>query len=115
MRINLTSTRPLVLTFFDVIRAGLLLAIKLEMFLHNPDRPRVLECPVLFKIGDEVKWAWTALDKTKQNATGVVTFVIPSDTNVEEFAIYDVKFDFGSLTLHGTQLERTEPIRRGKP
>jgi len=75
----------------------------------------VLECPVLFKIGDEVKWAWTALDKPRQYATGVVTFVIPSDTNLEEFVIYDVKFDFGSFTLHGGQLEPTEPIRSGKP
>ena len=70
---------------------------------------------MLFKIGDEVKWAWTALDKTRQYATGVVTFVIRSDTNIEELAIYDVKFDFGSLTLHGRQLERTKPIRSGKP
>lgn len=69
---------------------------------------------MLFTIGDEVKWAWTALDKTKQYATGVVTFVIPSDTKIEEFAIYDVKFDFGSLTLHGRQLERTEPVRGGQ-
>jgi hypothetical protein len=68
MRINLTLTRPLVLTF-----------------LQN-----------------------------KQYATGVVTFVIPSETNSEEFAIYDVEFDFGSLTLHGTQLER-KPIKSGKP
>ena len=75
----------------------------------------MLECPVLFQIGDEVKWAWTALDKTRQYATGVVTFVIPSDTNLEEFVIYDVKFDFGSFTLHGRQLEPTEPIRTGKP
>jgi len=41
--------------------------------------------------------------------------LIPSDTSIEEFAIYDVEFDFGSLTLHGTQLERTEPVKSGKP
>src|SRR5262245_66015389 len=35
MRINLTSTCLLVLTFFDVIRARRLLAIRLEMLLQS--------------------------------------------------------------------------------
>jgi hypothetical protein len=40
-----------------------------------------------------------------KDALGVVTNVLPNETGVEEFAMYDVKFSFGTFTLYGTQLE----------
>jgi hypothetical protein len=47
-------------------------------------------------------------DKTKQDSIGIVTAVSPDDKNLDEFTLYDIKFDFGISMLYGTQLRARE-------
>jgi len=43
-----------------------------------------------------------------------VLAVIPSDSGLDDFTMYDVQFEFGTFTLYGTQIEadagNTDPI-----
>ena len=61
----------------------------------------------LLKVGDPVMWvkAITGVDRHQQDIIGKVLFVIPSDSGFQEFALYDVQFDFGRFTLYGTQIK----------
>lgn len=49
-------------------------------------------------------WVKTGADHQPE-IIGTVLAVMPSDSKLDEFALYDVKFDFGTFTLHGTQLQ----------
>jgi hypothetical protein len=44
-------------------------------------------------------------DSSKKAIPGKVIAVIPSDSGLADFAMYDVRFDFGTFTLYGTQIE----------
>jgi hypothetical protein len=52
----------------------------------------------VFKVGDEVVWIMEAL----HHKVGIVTDVIPNDSELNEFTLYGVDFDFGLRTLHGS-------------
>jgi len=58
-----------------------------------------------FKVGDNVRWTKAVASSEYKNAVGTVESVIPNDTGVEEFTLYDVKFPFGTRTLYATQIE----------
>jgi hypothetical protein len=58
-----------------------------------------------FKVGDHVRWTKALSSSEYKNAVGTVEAVIPNDTGVEEFTLYDIKFAFGIRTLYGTQIE----------
>ena len=58
-----------------------------------------------FKVNDRVRWVRAASSLETKDAVGVVTNVIPNDTGVDDFAMYDIKFPFGTFTLYGTQIE----------
>ena len=55
----------------------------------------------LFKIGDRVCLKRTASDFVE---IGTVTDVIPSDSGLFDFALFDVDFGSGVLTFHGFEL-----------
>ena len=59
----------------------------------------------VFKVADKVRWVRAVSSPESKDALGVVTNVIPNETGVEEFAMYDVEFSFGTFTLYGTQIE----------
>jgi hypothetical protein len=59
----------------------------------------------LFQVGDHVRWVNAVSSLEYKNAVGTVEFMIPNDTGVEEFTMYDIQFEFGTRTLYGTQLE----------
>lgn len=61
--------------------------------------------PVLFKVGDRVRWRHAVRDSYAKNALGIITSLIPNETGVDEFTLYEIKFDFGTFTLYGTQIE----------
>jgi hypothetical protein len=63
-----------------------------------PNRPR-------FTKGDRVRWVRAVALPENRNAVGVIVAVIPNDTNVDDFTMYDITFPFGTLTLYGTQIE----------
>jgi len=58
----------------------------------------------MFKVGDYVRWAAAESESRYKNCVGTITAVIPNDKNLDAFAMYDVRFDFGDRTLYGTQL-----------
>jgi hypothetical protein len=62
-----------------------------------------------FKIGDHVRWVHATPDAMKRNAIGRIVAIVASDTNSEDFALYDIQFAFGIMTLYRTQFERIEP------
>ena len=62
------------------------------------------------KIGDRVRWLRAVPDATKMDNIGIVTAVIPNDNNVDEFTLYDIKFDYGIYTLYGTQLRAVKEV-----
>ena len=64
-----------------------------------------ISTPTRFKTGDHVYWTRAVADPSKVRVPGVVQMVIPSDSGLDEFNMYDVKFDFGTFTLYGTQIE----------
>jgi len=59
----------------------------------------------VFKVDDRVRWVRAVSSPETKDAIGIVTFVIPNDTGVEDFAMYDIKFSFGTFTLYGAQIE----------
>jgi hypothetical protein len=61
---------------------------------------------MVFKVGDQVRWRHAVPDSKVRNALGTVTAVIPNETGVDDFALYEIKFDFGAFTLYGGQIER---------
>jgi hypothetical protein len=61
--------------------------------------------PRRFLVGDSVRWVHAVPSPEFKNAVGVVEFVNPNDTNVDELTLYDIRFPFGTQTLYGTQLE----------
>jgi hypothetical protein len=60
---------------------------------------------MLFKVGDQVRWRHAVPDSTAKNALGTITAMIPNETGVDDFALYEIKFDFGVFTLYGGQIE----------
>ena len=60
---------------------------------------------VRYNIGDRVCWARPVADPIKITIAGVVLAVIPSDSGLDDFTMYDVQFEFGTFTLYGTQIE----------
>src|SRR5262245_34813704 len=56
-----------------------------------------------FQIGDRVRWS-----NEKSGYSGsvgiVVNVVLYDEQNLQDFNLYDVKFDFGALTLLGSEL-----------
>jgi hypothetical protein len=59
----------------------------------------------LFKVGDRVRWIGAVPSSEMKNAIGTVSAVIPNDTTIEEFTLYDVDFTGRTFTLYGTQIE----------
>ena len=45
-------------------------------------------------------------ESTARNALGTITAVIPNETGVDDFTLYEIKFDFGVFTLYGAQIEQ---------
>jgi hypothetical protein len=58
----------------------------------------------VFKVGDHVRWINAVSIPELKNAVGVVESVIPNDTQVDEFTMYEIEFEFGPRTLYGTQI-----------
>ncbi len=63
------------------------------------------ELPMLFKVGDQVRWRHAVSELKAKNALGTITAVIPNETGVDDFTLYEIKFDFGAFTLYGGQIE----------
>jgi hypothetical protein len=59
----------------------------------------------VFKVEDRVRWVRAVSSPEIKDALGIVTNVIPNDTGVDEFAMYDIKFLFRKFILYGTQIE----------
>jgi hypothetical protein len=60
-----------------------------------------------FQIGDRVRWL-----KEKPRFTGsvgIVVNVLSNDQHLPDFNLYDVKFDFGLLTVHDSELALAPP------
>lgn len=55
----------------------------------------------LFRVGQSVVWVKA---DNRPAIIGTVVAVMPSDSELDEFAIYEVEFDFGTFTLHATEL-----------
>jgi DNA-binding response OmpR family regulator len=53
--------------------------------------------------GKRVRWK-TQSDGGK-SVSGEIRRIVSSDMNMENFDLYEVRFDFGLLTLHGSELE----------
>jgi hypothetical protein len=62
--------------------------------------------PMEFKVGDQVRWLHAVPDSTARNALGTITAVVPNETGVDDFTLYEVKFEFGVFTLYGAQIEQ---------
>jgi hypothetical protein len=60
---------------------------------------------MVFKVGDQVRWRSAVRDSKAKNALGIITALIPNETGVDDFMLYEVKFDFGDFTLYGGQIE----------
>jgi len=52
-----------------------------------------------------VCWTRAVADPNKVHIPGTVIDVIPGDSALDAFTMYDVKFEFGTFTLYGTQIE----------
>ena len=59
---------------------------------------------MVFNIGDTVLWVRACSIDQQRPMVGRVLTVIASESALEEFTMYDVKFEFGTFTLYGTQL-----------
>jgi len=57
---------------------------------------------LVFRTGSLVFLKNPALDET--DVIGTVVNVIPSDSGITDFTLYDVDFAFGIRTLHGSEL-----------
>jgi hypothetical protein len=62
--------------------------------------------PMLFKVGDQVRWRHAVPDSKLTNALGTITAVIPNETGVDDLTLYEIDFDFGAFTLYGSQIEQ---------
>ena len=62
--------------------------------------------PMLFKVGDQVRWRHAVPDSKLTNALGTITAVIPNETGVDDFTLYEIEFDFGAFTLYASQIEQ---------
>ena len=62
-----------------------------------------------YEIGDRVVWVRAVPDSRMKDIVGVVLAVIPNPSNLAQFTMYDVQFDFGTFTLYGTQLSPAPP------
>jgi hypothetical protein len=69
--------------------------------MRHPRKPRS-------SVGDRVRWAHATSDPNKVDVSGIVMAVIASDFGLDDFTMYDVKFDFGTSTLYGTQIEAAQ-------
>jgi hypothetical protein len=59
-----------------------------------------------FSIGDRVVWTRAVVDPRYKGAHGVVIDVVqPYSPTDDQFAMYEVRFEFGNATLYGTQIE----------
>jgi len=79
--------------------------LRLSSYRHARSK-RARVPPGVYRVGDKVRWtkaSWSS--QLKQNSTGVILRVIPTDCGVEHFNLYDVEFDFGMYMLYGTQLD----------
>jgi hypothetical protein len=63
------------------------------------------EMPMLYKIGEQVRWRNAVPESKVKNALGTITAVIPNETGVDDFTLYEINFDFGAFTLYGGQIE----------
>ena len=59
-----------------------------------------------FKVGDQVRWRHAVPDPNAKDALGTITAVIPNETGVDDFTLYEIQFDFGAFTLYGGQIEQ---------
>jgi hypothetical protein len=53
---------------------------------------------MLFVVGDRIRWQHAVPESNAKNALGIITAVIPNETGVDEFTLYEIKFDFGTFT-----------------
>jgi hypothetical protein len=70
---------------------------------------------MVFKVGDQVRWLHGVHELKEKNALGTITDVTPNETGVDEFTLYEIKFDFGAFTLYGSQIEKepqSKAVRR---
>ena len=68
---------------------------------------------MVFKVGDQVRWRHGVPELKAKNALGIVTAVISNETGVEEFTLYEIKFDFGAFALYGSQIEKEPQSKAG--
>ena len=61
---------------------------------------------MLFVVGDRIRWQHAVPESNAKNALGIITAVIPNETGVDEFTLYEIKFNFGTFTLYGAQIEQ---------
>jgi hypothetical protein len=59
-----------------------------------------------FKIGDQVRWRHAVRDLKARDALGTITAVLPNETGVDDFALYEIEFDFGAFILYGGQIQQ---------
>jgi hypothetical protein len=58
-----------------------------------------------FNLEDKVRWVRAVWSPGNKGAVGTFLNVILSDTDIEDFTMYDIEFKFGIFTLYGTQIE----------
>lgn len=87
-------------------RTPILLKRVLAGSLNPSLRPLSGETPMVFKVGDQVRWRHAVRDPTARNALGTITAVIPNETGVDDFTLYEIRFDFGAFTLYAAQIEQ---------
>lgn len=68
---------------------------------------------MVFKVGDKVRWRHGVPELKAKNALGTITAVIPNETGVDELTLYEIKFDFGTFTLYGSQIEEEPQSKAG--
>ena len=76
--------------------------MSLEVLMRSTVKDHKL---VRFKRNDRVRWVRALSYPEYENAVGTVLDVIPNDTSLDAFTMYDVEFQFGKFTLYGTQIE----------
>jgi hypothetical protein len=60
-------------------------------------------------IGDSVAWVRACNYPRYQNIVGTILAVIPCDSKMAAFTMYDVQFTVGRFTLYGTKIEVALP------
>ena len=75
---------------------------------------------MMLQVGDQVRWRHAFRESTAKNALGTITAVIPNETGVDDFTLYDIQFEFGTFTLYAAQIEQepeqtpTDGVRRSE-